>query len=115
MIEENIISNFRLRKIDETRNYFLEEIKNNFMVSQKLKKVWKFEKNDTLLVLVSAFTGCISISAFDLFLSAPRGISNSAIGFKNRTITVGIKKCKLKIKKRKKKHNKIGDRILKLS
>ena len=29
MIEENISQEFELQKIDETRNYFLEEIKQN--------------------------------------------------------------------------------------
>ena len=28
MAEENVSLNFRLRKIDETRSYFLEQIKN---------------------------------------------------------------------------------------
>ena len=29
---------FRLKKIDETRNYFLEEIKHNDLMSEKHKK-----------------------------------------------------------------------------
>ena len=29
MVEENISQEFKLQKIDETRNYFLEEIKQN--------------------------------------------------------------------------------------
>ena len=43
-----------------------------------------------------------------LFLiDIPIGITNSAIGLKICTITAGIKKCKLIIKKKKKKHDKI--------
>ena len=33
---------FRLRKIDETRNYLLDEIKHNGLMSEKYKKTCKF-------------------------------------------------------------------------
>ena len=39
MVEENISQEFRLKNIDETRNVFLEEIKQNELMSQKHKKV----------------------------------------------------------------------------
>ena len=39
MVEENISQEFRLKTIDETRNYFLEEIKQNELMSKKHKKV----------------------------------------------------------------------------
>ena len=35
MAEENISWEFRLENIDETRNYFLEEIEQNKMMSRK--------------------------------------------------------------------------------
>ena len=31
---------FRLRKIDETRNYLLDGIKHNDLMSEKYKKTW---------------------------------------------------------------------------
>ena len=34
MTEENISQEFRIRNIDETRNYFLEEIKQNELMSK---------------------------------------------------------------------------------
>ena len=37
MVEENISQQLRVRKIDETKNCFLEEIKNNYLVSNKHK------------------------------------------------------------------------------
>ena len=40
MAEETSLE-FRLRKIDETRNYLLEEIKHNNSVSEKYKKTYK--------------------------------------------------------------------------
>ena len=56
---------FRLRKIDETRNYFLEEIKHNDLMSEKYKKSCKYLNSvEDLLILVSTVTGCVSISAF---------------------------------------------------
>ena len=39
MAEENIIQEFRLKSIDETRNYFLEEIKQSEFMNRKHKKV----------------------------------------------------------------------------
>ena len=33
---------FRLRKIDETRNYLLDEIKHNYLMSEKYKNTCKF-------------------------------------------------------------------------
>ena len=37
--EENISQEFRLKNIDKTRNYFVEEIEENEMMSKKHKKV----------------------------------------------------------------------------
>ena len=39
MVEENIRQEFRLKKIDETRNNFLEEIEQNELRSKNYKKV----------------------------------------------------------------------------
>ena len=41
MVEENISQEFRLKNIDEKRNYFLEEIKRNELMSKKHKNVCK--------------------------------------------------------------------------
>ena len=39
MAEENISQEFRLKNIDETRNYFHEEIKQNELMSRRHKKI----------------------------------------------------------------------------
>ena len=39
MDEENISVEFRLKNIDETRNYFIEEIDQNELMSKRYKKV----------------------------------------------------------------------------
>ena len=55
------------------------------------------------LILTSAVTGFISISAFASLLGIPLGIMSSAIGFKIYAITARVKKYKAIIKKKKKK------------
>ena len=39
MVTENIRQEFRLKNIGETRNYFLEEIKQKTLMSRKHKKI----------------------------------------------------------------------------
>ena len=43
-----------------------------------------------ILILASAMTGCISISAFVSLIGIPIGITSSAIGFKMCAITEGM-------------------------
>ena len=100
---------FRLRKIDETRNYLLEETKHNDLMSEKYKKTFKYLSYvEHLLSLVSAITGCVSISAFASLVCVPVGITSSAVGITICAITAGIKKYKSIIKKKKKNHGKIA-------
>ena len=40
MVHENINQEFRLGNIDETRNCFVEEIKQNELMNKKYKKVY---------------------------------------------------------------------------
>ena len=81
MAEENISQEFRLKNIDETRNYLIEEINRNELMSKKHKKVCTtLNYIEHFLILASTITGCISISACTSFLSIPIGITSSAIG-----------------------------------
>ena len=59
------------------------------------------------LILASIISGCISISFFASLIGIPIGITRFAIGLKTCAITVGIKKYKSIIKKKKKKYYKI--------
>ena len=82
--EENISQEFRLKKIDETRNYFHEEIKQNELMSRRHKKVCAtLNYTEHFLILASTITGCISISAFASLLGVPIGIASSATGCRN--------------------------------
>ena len=53
------------------------------------------------LILITAVTGCISISAFVSLLGIPIEISTSAIRLKICAINVGIKNDKSTVKKKK--------------
>ena len=80
MVEENISQEFRLKNIDETRNYLIEEINQNDLISKKHEKVCTAVNYiEHFLILASAITGCLSISAFASLVGIPIGISNSAI------------------------------------
>ena len=65
MTEENISQEFRLKNIDETRNYSIEEINRNELISKKHKRVCTaLNYIEHFLILGSTITECISISAF---------------------------------------------------
>ena len=84
---------FRQKKIDEKRDCILEEIKHNDLMSEKHQKTCKYLNYvEHLLVLASAVTGCVSISAFASLFCVPVGITSSAVGLKICAITAGIKK-----------------------
>ena len=106
MPEENITQELRLKDIDKTTNYLIEEINRNELMSKKHKKVCTtLNYIEHFLILASTITGCISISAFALLLGIPIGNMSSAIGLKICEIAAGIKKYESIIKK--KKHDKI--------
>ena len=92
----------RLRNIDETRNYFLEEIKQNELISRKHRKVCTtLNYIEHVLIIASTITWCISIFAFASFIGICIGITSSAIVLKSCVITTGIKKCKSIMKNKK--------------
>ena len=84
---------FRPKKINEKRDCILEEIKHNDLMSEKHQKTCKYLNYvEHLLILASAVTGCVSISAFASLFCFPVGITSSAVGLKICAITAGIKK-----------------------
>ena len=67
---------FRSKRINETRNYCLEEIGQNELMGRKHKMVCTTSNyKGYFLILVSAIIGCISIYSFASLL----GITSSAI------------------------------------
>ena len=82
---------FRLRKIDKARNYVLDEIKYNYLMSEKFKRTCKcLNYVEHLFILVSTVTGCVSVSAFISLVCVPFGITSSAVGIKIYAITARI-------------------------
>ena len=80
MIKENISQKVRLKNVDETRNYFLEEIEQVVLMSNKHKKVCTtLNYIEHFLILSSTVTGCISLSAFSSSFRILIGTTSSAI------------------------------------
>ena len=50
MTEENISHEFRLKEIEEKRNYFIEKIKQNELINKKQKKVCKILNTIEVLI-----------------------------------------------------------------
>ena len=108
MVEENISQEFRLKNINETRNDFIEEINQNELMSKKHEKVCGILNYvEHLRILVSTVPECVYIFAFASLVYIPVGIRSFAVELKICVITAGIKKYKLIIKKKKKKHDQI--------
>ena len=65
MVGENISHKYRLKNIDETRNYFIGEINQNQLMSKEHKKVCTvLNYSKRLFFLASVVTRFVSISAF---------------------------------------------------
>ena len=108
MSEENISQEFRLKNIDEARNYSVKKINQNELTSKKHRNICttlNYVKH--FLILASTITGCVSISALTSLVGIPIGITSSAIGLENCAIIAAIKNYKLIIMKKKKKYDKI--------
>ena len=78
---KKISEEFRLKKIDQTKIYFLEEIKQKHTYNEsEVKKLFMTLNHiEQSLILASATTGCISISAFTLLNGIPVDIASSAL------------------------------------
>ena len=80
--KENISQEFRLKNIDETRNYFLDEIERNKLVNRKHKNICTtINYIEHVLILASIIIGYISFSAFPPLLGIPKG--NTSYDIKN--------------------------------
>ena len=74
---------FRSKKIDEIRNYLIEEVNRNELMSKKHKNVCRvLNYIDHLLIAICTIIGCVSISVFASVVGIPIGITSSAIGLK---------------------------------
>ena len=69
-------------------------------MNKKHKKVCRVLNYIEHSLTVSTITGCISISTFASLVGIPIGITSSTIGLRICVITIGIKKYKSVIKKK---------------
>ena len=100
--EENVSQEFRLKNIDETRKYLIEETHPNELMSKMHQKVsTTLNYTEKFLILAFAITGCISIFAFTSLVGILIWIMSLATGLKICAITSAIKKYKSIIKKNK--------------
>ena len=108
MSEKNINQEFRLEKLEPIKQCLIKEIIQNEIMNNKYKKFCRVVSYIYhLIIVISTITGCVSIPAFASLGGIPIGITSSAIRLKISAITVGIKKHKLIIPRKKKKHDKI--------
>ena len=92
MKEGNIHQEFRLKEIDKTRNYFIEELKQHQLIRKTDKKACKIlTYTDSLLILASTVTGCVSISTFCFLICIPVDLASSATKTKVFVILAGIR------------------------
>ena len=76
MVEENIFKEFRLKNIDETKNYFAEEIIKNDLMSKKNKKVCTaLSCIEDLFILFSVVSGDVSGFSFASLVGILIGIA----------------------------------------
>ena len=80
MSEENISQEFRSKNVDETTNYFVEEIQQNDLISKTYKELCTTLNNiEHFLILVSGIIGFVSISAFASLVGILIEITSSAM------------------------------------
>ena len=82
-----------LLKIDEMRNYLLDEIKYDDILSEKYKNVCRcLNYLEQFFVFDSAVSDCVSISTFFSLVAVLVGIVSPAAGLKFCAIFAGFKK-----------------------
>ena len=97
---------FRLKKINKTKDYFVAEIKKRELMSKRLSKyIASFDYFDKSLVFLSLTTGSISFASFATVVVALVGMMSAScsLAFSG---TTGIVKKLLKALRNKKKKQK---------
>ena len=99
---------FRLKKINEIKDYFLAEIKERDLISKKISKyIASLDCFDKSLNVLCILSGSISIASFPTVTGVPAGIIGASCGL-TFSVTSGFAKKFLKVKRnKKKKHNEV--------
>ena len=104
----SIEQKFRLKKINEIKDYFIAEIKERELMSRRLNKyIATFDYFEKSLIVLSVATGSISIAWFATVIGALVGMMSASCSLAF-SITTRIVRTFLKTTRNKKnKHNKI--------
>ena len=99
---------FRLNKINETKDYFIPEIKERELMSKRLSKyIASFDYFDKSLIVLPATSDSISIASFAIVIGATVGIAIANLGLIFSLSTGLLKKLLKTTRNKKKKHSKI--------
>ena len=99
---------FRLNKINGSKDYFIAEIRKRDLMSKILSKyIASFEYLDKLLIVSCAATGSIFIASFVTPVGAPVEIMSASYSLAFSITTGFVKKFLKTIRNKKKKQNKI--------
>ena len=94
---------FSLNKINEIKDYFLDEIRERELISKNLSKyIASLDYFDKSLNFLSILSGSISVASFSSVTGAPAGIIGATCGL-TFSITSGFIKKLLKTIRNKKK------------
>ena len=98
---------FKLNKINETKDYFVAEIKERELMNKGLRKYIAFYDYfqvsiDNPFIALSVTTGSISVALFATIIGAPVGMASASFSF-SFLISIGIEKKKKKTAKSNKK------------
>ena len=70
---------FRLKKINEIKDYFIAEIKERELMSKRLTKyIASFDYFDKSLIILPVATGSISMASFATVIGAPVGMMSAS-------------------------------------
>ena len=99
---------FRLNKISEIENYFIAEIKERELMSNKPSKyVSFFGYFDKSSIVLSVTSGGVSIASFATVIGAPIGITSASFSLAFSLCTGLVKKLLKATRNKKVKHNEI--------
>ena len=100
---------FRLNKINQIKYYFVAEIKERELMSERLNNyIASLDYFDKSLIVLPVTIGSISIVSFATVIGAPVGMASSSFSLAFLVSTGIVKKPLKTTRNNKKKHNKIA-------
>ena len=98
---------FRLKKINEIKDYFIAEIRERELMSRLSIYIASLDYFDKSLIVLSVATDSISIASFAKVIGVPVGIMSNSCSLTFSINTGFVKKFLKTIRNKKKKHNKV--------